>query len=465
MSTPIEPSARVGALDALRGIALLGILIANARQMFLPWELANLPVAVSGGSELVWWEWAVFDGLIDLKFLTVFSLLFGIGFELLQQRLAEQRQPFAWVYIRRLFVLGLLGFAHALLLYPAEVLLPYAIGGLLLLACRRLSTRALISGGLAFLGMAILLAFQFAQFGRPDLVRTAGALAVLIIVMPVVVVRGWRVTAAMWLLAVTLAAAGIQASAVAPSSTTSERREYLAAVDVARGLAGESAAAWPEEASVHRRGDFRSLVGLRGRLYADILLTFAFILLWRTLGLFMIGAALVRMGAFLPEHTRLWRPVMIWGLGVGVPASVVATTLRARTLLGAPGGHFAGLLHHVSALILAAGVVAAVVVAYAETGGRRAWHPFEAAGRMPLSNYLGQSLVMATIAESWGGGWYGYLDTTVLSALATLVFAGLAVFSMSWLRTHKMGPMEWAWRCATYGRLLPNRAVPARARP
>ncbi len=122
---PVDSGSRIRGLDALRGVALLGILPANVRQMFLPWELSDFPLSISDKDTLAWFDWHLFHALIDLKFLTLFSLLFGAGFALQGQRLLSRGTGFASVYLRRVLILGLFGMAHAALLYPAEVLLPY----------------------------------------------------------------------------------------------------------------------------------------------------------------------------------------------------------------------------------------------------------------------------------------------------------------------------------------------------
>ena len=76
---------------------------------------------------------------------------------------------------------------------------------------------------------------------------------------------------------------------------------------------------------------------------------------------------------------------------------------------------------------------------------------------MALTNYVGQSLVMATLAEPWGFGMYGRLSGPELTALAFVVFAALASLSHAWLRHYRIGPLEWLWRCGTYWRWLPIR--------
>ena len=104
-ATPLESGARIAALDAIRGVALLGILLANVRQMFLPWDIAAFAVPGRNGSDLLaWLDWGFFDSLVDLKFITLFSLLFGAGFALQGERLAGRGIEFAGIYMRRLAI-------------------------------------------------------------------------------------------------------------------------------------------------------------------------------------------------------------------------------------------------------------------------------------------------------------------------------------------------------------------------
>jgi uncharacterized protein len=120
-------------------------------------------------------------------------------------------------------------------------------------------------------------------------------------------------------------------------------------------------------------------------------------------------------------------------------------------------GHFSEFLHVYGALPLAAGIAGSVFVLYRRR--HWLWQRIEAAGRMALTNYVGQSLVMAAIAEPWGLGMYGRSSGPVLTLLALSVFAALALLSHAWLGRFRMGPLEWLWRCGTYGRWLPNRSA------
>jgi len=455
---PVEVGARIHALDALRGIALLGILIANVRQMFLPWDIADFPVRLGVSERLAWLDWQLYDALVDLKFLTLFSLLFGIGFALQAERLTARGGGFAGIYLRRVAILAMFGIAHALLLYPAEVLMPYAVTALLLLAARKFSAHVLFRTGLVLLGTTVIWSYQLGALGHGHVVITVIAVAMLALAMIVSRRSGWRAALGLWA-AIVLAAGG----ALTIRSYADHAIEQGAAVEyheAQQQLASMSTgdpSAWPEEYRVRRQGSFVALVRLHARQYADILLYFAILLLWRTLGLFMVGAAAFRSGLLTTASQTVWARVATVGLSIGLPLSFLATWLQTRAMGGDGDWLWPEFLHEFSALPLAIGIAGTVFVLHARSARRWVWNGIEAAGRMALSNYIGQSLVMAALAEPWGLGLYGQLGGPMLTVLALVVFFVLALGSHAWLSYFRMGPLEWFWRCGTYWRWLPIR--------
>jgi uncharacterized protein len=104
---------------------------------------------------------------------------------------------------------------------------------------------------------------------------------------------------------------------------------------------------------------------------------------------------------------------------------------------------------------LAAGIAAVVVCVVHSGAAHGLLGRIESAGRMALTNYVGQSLVVSAIAEAWGFGRYGTLNGPAMTLVAVGVFAALALASHAWLARFSMGPLEWLWRCGTYSRWLP----------
>lgn len=460
---PVELGARIRELDALRGVALAGILLANVRQMFLPWEIGEFAVTMQGGERLAWLDWQIFHSLVDLKFLTLFSLLFGAGFALQGERLAARGAGFVSIYLRRVLILAMFGIAHALLLYPAEVLMPYAVGGLLLLGTRHWSTDTLIRIGLILLGIATLWGYQLGALGLGSLGWISlGTAALAAILMTAAVFVLWRKNEAValgaWAMILLGAGCALTLQFEAVDGASGIAGDYRAAQQSLAAMKADDSAAWPEELQVRRLGDFGALVSLHAKQYANILLYFAIMLLWRTLSLFMIGAGLYRRGFLTRGSPVAWRRVAGIGLGFGLPLSLLATWLEGREIQGPADWRFPEFLHAFSALPFAAGIAGAVFVLSRRRALRGAWNLFESAGRMALTNYLGQSLVMAALAEPWGLNLYARHGGPALTALALAVFATLALFSYAWLARFRMGPLEWLWRCGTYWRWLPNRS-------
>ena len=76
-------------------------------------------------------------------------------------------------------------------------------------------------------------------------------------------------------------------------------------------------------------------------------------------------------------------------------------------------------------------------------------------GRMALTNYIGQSVICSLLFYGHGFGWFGQFERVELLYVVAAIWAFQIVFSMLWLSRFRFGPLEWAWRCATYLRIQP----------
>ena len=120
----MSAARRLPALDAVRGIALLGILVVNLPALTLPLAASGLPDPTDA------WDiaaWVPVKLLFETKFLVLFSLLFGMG-AALQQGSAEARgQAFGPAWRKRMGVLAIIGLLHAWLVWSGDILLHYAL--------------------------------------------------------------------------------------------------------------------------------------------------------------------------------------------------------------------------------------------------------------------------------------------------------------------------------------------------
>ncbi|MBA3527059.1 MAG: DUF418 domain-containing protein [Pseudomonadota bacterium] len=395
---PVGAKQRIQELDVLRGIALFGVLVMNFMGfagegvLLTEAQMAAMPTASLDHGAYWGVRWLIGD-----KANTVFATLFGLGFYLQLQR-GQGSPGFEVRYRRRLAWLLVFGLLNIVLLWPWDILHLYALAGFFLLATRGWTTRALV-----VFGVIAALYSDRLQRGLID------ALA-----LPV---------------------------------PTSDHMFTDAAIMARQTLL--------------QTGDYAAIVVdffpsfviddwvLNGALFAWIIYA---------LGRFALGAAIGRSGILddVPRFVPLLRRIA-W---IAIPVGLVLGWLVRMIYTGdwTPLGESEGLrtvghgLRSPVALLLAAGYCAGVVVALQQPWGRRLFGVFAPVGRMALTNYLAQGLMIAFVLTGVGPGLAlaGKIGAfTVL--LASIAFFGLQIlYSHWWLARFRFGPMEWVWRALTY---------------
>ncbi|WP_376696745.1 DUF418 domain-containing protein [Wenzhouxiangella sp. EGI_FJ10305] len=390
---PIASHERHEVLDALRGFALFGIFLANIR-FFSGWEFlgAEQQNALAGSAyELIdFLHLAVIDG----KFYTLFSFLFGLGFALQLQRLEGRGAPASQIYLRRTSILLGFGLIHLFVFWVGDILTPYALLGFVLLAARRWTDGTLlIVAGLAFLAPIVGYALFWALGVDPSL--------------------------GLYNLAYALMPPGAQDPLVELRLRDwSERLQASFGLGVLRFGYLFDTWRWP-------------------KLFAIMLLG-----LWA-------GHRLVR-GELL-GNTRLLVGVLVIG---GLSGAIAGPILAALDGIGFDRPHSLNGLYAVIAYTFA---VIPLGLAYA-AGFVLLWRRapgslrlLAAPGRMALTNYLGQTLIGLTVFYGVGLDQAGEWSIQVLLAFACAVYFAQAVLSNLWLQAFQYGPMEWLWRALTYG--------------
>jgi uncharacterized protein len=172
-----------------------------------------------------------------------------------------------------------------------------------------------------------------------------------------------------------------------------------------------------------------------------------------TIALMLTGMLAQRAGWLTNHAARAWRLAFLIGIAVGMPASLIyAALLYAEA-------DFYG-LDAFSAIAGIPGVVSITLsFAYAATFLRSApaavvrW--LAPAGRMPLSNYLLQSIAMGALLSGWGCKLAPQLSYTATALLALAIYGAQLLLSRWWLRRWAQGPLEAAWRRWTYAGMPP----------
>lgn len=379
-------------IDALRGFALLGVFLVNLRFFSLDALMTEaaqqaLPSAALDQAIRTGMEW-----LVDMKAITLFSLLFGMGVAMQMDGHAPGSMA---AHLRRMAVLLVIGLLHSVLLWWGDILLVYALVGLLLPLFRHLGDRALLCSGLF---IALLL---------PPLLSPW--------------IREW---VALLTPRAQMNAMALDALAHGPLAQAWWHNLQLAA--------WLKLSNWALLFFVLGRFLLGYWAGRRGLLqqpqaHRPLLRSIA-------LGGLLLTAAFLWIDAHADALKQAWP-----ALRAGVPGYLLRVSYRVAPL--------------------ALGIAAAAIFAllYLRPWAERVLRVFVPAGRMALSNYLLQSAICVPLFAGFGWGIGPQHGLWPVLLVAAVVFPLQLWASAWWLRGHRFGPVEWLWRSASEGQWLPLR--------
>ena len=162
----MKASERIHAIDALRGVALLGILAMNI--VFFAWPTGGYenPVWSGGDSMINRSAWLLNTFVFSGKMMSLFSMLFGAGLVLMSDRAAARGASNLGTYYRRIFWLLCIGLVHAYLIWAGDILVMYALCGFGLYLFRRRSPRTLIILAVILLLLQSGIQYGFSMYGQ-----------------------------------------------------------------------------------------------------------------------------------------------------------------------------------------------------------------------------------------------------------------------------------------------------------
>jgi uncharacterized protein len=390
---PVSLSERILFIDVLRGLALFGILAANMRAFFAPLDCYfSTGVLYHGRADVL--AQAFIDAFIQGKFISIFSFLFGMGFAIQMSRAEARGVRFMGFYPRRLLALALFGLVHGMLIWAGDVLLTYALSGAILLLFRKRQQKTLLwwAGSLFALPIVVSTTFlilYFSRFHRP------------------------------WM------------DPKPPDVKHLYDVINIYAHGTVRQILAQNWVEWKRE--------------LPANLFAIYVA-----------GLFLLGMWVWRAGIVqrLGEYKSVLKRVCTWCIPVGLVMSIYVAIVKAVVPVGTVSlwGWFAGILHLPGAHILAAGYVSGLALLFLREDWRRSLLPFAAVGRMPLTNYLMQSVLCTLFFYHYTTGLYGRIGPAI-GLVPTVILYGAQIASSNWwLKRYRFGPMEWLWRGMTYGK-------------
>lgn len=383
---------RLTGLDALRGVAVLGILMMNVQAFAMIPQAYDYPLAHMDVSGANLTAWSVAHTFFALKFITIFSALFGAGIVLMVGD-GDTR-----LHFRRMRWLLLIGLIHAYVFWYGDILVSYAIMGMIVVYARNWSPgRLTLVGLLAVAATGLLIVGLMSLFqlvpGDMDPVEMGMALS----------------------------------------------QEDLSA-RVAAFQASFAGHLLPN-ATTAIVGQIAGLLIFGGRL----------------IGVMMLGMALFKWGFFsagwsFARYALTAAVALTAGLGLSWWSTqhAIETQWALDALWVGQGLNYAG------SLLAALGYGAVVMMIAKLPVLGLLTKLFAATGRMAFTNYLTQTLIMTFIFVGTPGlGLFGTVERVDQAKIVMAVWAVQLIWSPLWLSVFRFGPLEWVWRSLTYGKLQP----------
>ena len=391
-TSPAIPKKRIDVIDALRGFALIGILLLHCTEHF---ELFVYPTDPPAWLQFLNEKTRDFIQFFFLgKSYAIFSMLFGLSFFIQMENQADRGVDFRWRFAWRLALLFLLGLINGMI-YSGEIFVVYAVLGLLLIPCYKLPVRWLWP-------LCLLLLLKL-----PLLIRFIGMC-----------------------FDADLAAVEMTESRLYWRSLLAETKEvYLndSLIDVwSRNLWEGQAQKW---LWYYHSGTILHIPGL-----------------------FMAGLIIGKKGIHKDENRLVKyakRAVVI-----GIPLYLVFYCLNGVVPAFGFSSEGARITRNIFNSYANLGMMGMLsggfVLAYLRLGGRKILDYLTPVGRMSLTNYMLQSLLGTCIFYGFGLGLAPWCGQFYSGLIGLALCAVQIAYSRWWIRHYYYGPVEWLWRSATW---------------
>ena len=401
VNTPVSLVERIASLDVLRGVAILGILLMNIVTFAMVNSAYVLPTVYGDLEGANWWTWLSLHYIADTKFMSIFSMLFGAGVCIFMERAAAKSHAVWKLQASRMGWLLLIGLIHAYFIWYGDILVSYAICGIVVAFMRNWSPKLLFPIGFIVMfvipiGFMCFIYWTIQYWPEEEIFR-------------------------------------LQQSA---ELTSQENQAEIAAYT--GGWIGQ----------------------LSHRIPVALMLQFVifpFYLFWHIIGLMMVGMAAYKWNILSASRsTRFYVLLVLFSSIIGFPLIAIGVWYKQQhgwdpALVNFLDGHW--------------NLVGGVFVAFAWVGivmlfCKLNWLPIArkalaAVGRMALTNYIGQSVICSFLFYGHGLGWFGQFERVELLGVVGCIWIFQIIFSLIWLRFFRFGPLEWAWRSATYLKFQP----------
>jgi uncharacterized protein len=428
-AAPVSETQRNRLIDALRGVALLGILLMN-----IPgFAMANYASEAyrSDPSNVNFWVSAVISVFFEGKMRALFGMIFGAGVLLFISKKELNGKTATGLFYRRMLWLVLFGLIHAhLILWIGDILYLYGLCGMVVYLFRNVRP--------VYLAMGVPLVAAF-DFGTGTLFYQH--------------IRGQR-----------LAYVEARAAESEHRPLTEAQKEAIAQwreLEISFLPNREDAV----ENTRKMKSDYATVGEHLRKLAIKMQTIFLPIMIWDSIALMLLGIALYRWGFLTGDwSTRGYLATMLVGYGIGLPLVIYnfyhnflhsPTHEAALQRMEQVPISWIGLIYPFQRILLVMAHVSALILLYKSGIARGLFSCLEAVGRMAFTNYIMHSVICTFFFFGYGLNYYAELEYYQLYFVVVSIWLVQLIVSPVWLSYFYFGPLEWMWRSLTYWKCQP----------
>ncbi len=392
---PTPPSERIVSLDALRGFALLGILIINIQVFSMPEVVLFNPTAYGDFNGANYLAWLFGEIFARQKFITLFTVLFGAGVILFTES-ADRREGSTFpLFYRRNAWLVIFGLLHAYVLWYGDILVAYGLCAFFVVFFRDLPPVRLARLG-------------FVLVAVPSLIEVSSALS------------------------------------VDPASIAAQWEPATAALEA--------------EIEAYRDGWFEQLEHRAPSAFDRQTSGFVIFTFWRAAGSMLLGMALYKWGILTNDRSRgFYARLAAGGAVVGLAIILAGIWYIHANDWAAGAALYWRQFNYWGSFALAGGYIGVLMLIADLWPDGLVTRALAAVGRTAFSNYILQSVLATLIFYGHGLGLFASVTRVEALGIVVVIWMIQVPLSVLWLRFFRYGPLEWIWRVLTYRSMQPMR--------
>jgi uncharacterized protein len=430
LAAPVGQKERILIIDALRGFAILGILLMNIPGFGLANPSGHDPSVLNEAGTVNFKIWHFIEWFPEGTQRAIFSMLFGAGIILFMQRLESRLdgvKPLEYFLRRQLWLLVFGLFDVYVLLWWGDILFDYACYGIIMVVFRNLSPKQLfIAAGVCLL---LMVARDNRDFYKDKLTISRGE-----------VVAAFDTT---------------------KIKLTDDQKEHLGAMTEFKENSTRESKLKKNEKSIRRTtGSYEDLYEYRTDIYLRVLIQYLYMSIWDVLLFMFLGMAFYKTGILTGEAPLKYYWIMaIAGLGLGLLVSY----FRLKPMISYQFNWYEYIKHArfesytVSRTLRSVGILGVLLLLFRSGWLNWLFKLFRPVGQMAFTNYLTQSLICGIVFYGVGFGMYGKLQRYEVYIVVGCIWVLQIIWSNVWLRYFRFGPLEWCWRSLTYWKKQPMR--------